>query len=257
MFACLLFGIGLAWVLFTRVPASQAMENWAKTELYGSIRSIGFLLLGLGSVGLIAIGLIEWRILKGWEPDWLRKFIPGCVVIDIYGGADDPAGHRRLEIEHPSGWTEWYILDSAEVGLCDVGDTVHLWTIGKHVAHVVRLQSSEIVYPPQTRLALWGRRREDSQSGCAWAILYLAPPFGSFCVGKALEHIITGEVAYLDSEPYVGTGWDAWGPAYILLMIGLAVLIWAVVMWKKGWTDEFLEDLQDSALSRGRSRWWN
>jgi hypothetical protein len=264
LFAILL-GFGMAWLYFTRIDPSVALERWVKTPRFGLFRDIGWALSILGSVGLIIVGFIEFRIVRGWEPRWLRRFIPGCVVVDIYKHGSDPKEHRRIEVQSPQGWANWYILDSEETGLCKVGDTVHVWAIGKHVAHITVIEASMIVHSPKTRLAGWGRTIEQSQGGCAWMVMVFAPLLGGGLVGKGLEHLIFGEAIFSERRrfragvPRLATGFDAQFVGVVLLVAGLALLGYVLHRWLTGWEDDEVNSLMESSLtsSRYRRSWWS
>ncbi len=266
LFAVLL-GIGAAWLFFTRIDPSVAMESWVKGPRLPMLRGIAWVLSSVGIVGLLVIGVIEFRVMRGWEPRWLRRFVPGCFVVDIYKHGSDPKEHRRIEIQSPQGWANWYILDSEEVGLCKVGDTIHLWAIGKHVAHLTVVEPSTIVYPPKTRIAEWGRTIEQSQGGCAWMVMALAPLLGGGLVGKGLEHLFFAEVhfsgggrRYRAAAPRIGTGFEAQFIGIALLVAGLALLGYVLYRWLDGWDDEEINSLMESSLTprRGWSSraWW-
>ena len=261
----MLFGIGLAWIWFTRVDPAVAMESWVKGPRFGAVRGIGWVLSSVGVVGILVVGVIEFAIMRGWEPQWLRRFVPGCLVVDIYKHGSDPAEHRRIEIQSPQGWANWYILDSEEVGLCKVGDTIHLWAIGKHVAHVAVVEPSTIVYPPKTRIAGWGRTIEQSQGGCAWMVMALAPLLGGGLVGKGLEHLMFAEVhfsgggrRYRAAAPRIGTGFEAQFIGGALLVAGLGLLGYVLYRWLTGWDDDEINSLIESSLTSRPSRrgWW-
>ena len=264
LFAILL-GFGMAWLYFTRIDPSVALERWVKTPRFGLFRDIGWGLTILGSMGLVIVGFIEFRIVRGWEPRWLRRFVPGCVVVDVYKHGSDPKEHRRIEVQSPHGWANWYILDSEETGLCKVGDTVHVWAIGKHVAHITVIEASPIVYSPKTRLAGWGRTIEQSQGGCAWMVMALAPLLGGGLVGKGLEHLIFAEAIFSERRrfragvPRLATGFEAQFVGVVLLVAGLALLGYVLHRWLTGWDDEELNSLMESSLtsSRFRRSWWS
>lgn len=260
-----LFGIGLAWIWFTRVDPAVAMESWVKGPRFGAVRGIGWVLSSVAVVGILFVAGIEIAIMRGWEPRWLRRFVPGCLVVDIYKHGSDPKDHRRIEIQSPQGWANWYILDSDEVGLCNVGDTIHLWAIGKHVAHVAVVEPSTIVYSPKTRIAGWGRAIEQSQGGCAWMVMALAPLLGGGLVGKGLEHLMFAEVhfsgggrRYRAAAPRIGTGFEAQFIGGALLVAGLALLGYVLYRWLTGWDDDEINSLMESSLTSRRSRrsWW-
>jgi len=265
LFAILL-GFGMAWLHFTRIDPSVALERWVKTPRFGLFRDIGWALMILGSVGLVIVGFIEFRIARGWEPRWLRRFIPGCVVVDVYKHGSDPKEHRRIEIQSPEGWANWYILDSEETGLCKVGDTIHLWAIGKHAAHITVIEASPIVYSPKSRIASWGRTIQQSQGGCAWIVMILGPLLGGGLVGKGLEHLISSEVhfsgsgrRYRASSPRIGTGLEAQVVGVVLLVAGMALLSYFLHRWLTGWDDDEVNSLMESSLtsSRYRRSWWS
>ena len=255
----------MAWLYFTRIDPSVALERWVKTPRFGLFREIGWGLTILGSAGLVTIGFIEFRITRGWEPTWLRRFIPGCVVVDIYRHGSDPKEHRRIEVQSPQGWANWYILDSEETGLCKVGDTVHLWAIGKHVAHIAVIEPSTITYPTKSRIAGWGRTIEQSQGGCAWIVMSLAPVLGGGLVGKGLEHLFFAEAIFSERRrfragvPRLATGFEAQFVGVVLLVAGLAVLGFVLHRWLTGWDDEELNSLMESSLTSARYRrtWWS
>ncbi len=261
-----LLGVGAAWVLFTGVDPSIALESWVKGPRLGAFRGIGWGLSMVGALGLLVVGIIEYRIKAGWEPRWLRRFVPGCLVVDIYKHGSDPKEHRRIEVQSPQGWANWYILDSDEVGLCSVGDTVHLWAIGKYVAHLTVVEPSMIVYPPKTRIAGWGRTIEQSQGGCAWMVMVLAPLFGGGLVGKGLEHLMFSEAIFSERRrfragiPRLSTGVEAQFIGGALLVAGLASLGYVLYRWLKGWDDDEINSLMESSLTprRGWSSrgWW-
>ena len=263
----MLFGIGLAWIWFTRVDPAVAMESWVKGPRFGAVRGIGWVLSSVGVVGILVVGVIEFAIMRGWEPQWLRRFVPGCLVVDIYKHGSDPAEHRRIEIQSPQGWANWYILDSEETGLCKVGDTVHVWAIGKHVAHITVIEASMIVHSPKTRLAGWGRTIEQSQGGCAWIVMVLGPLLGGGLVGKGIEHLISSEVhfsgsgrRYRASSPRIGTGLEAQVVGVVLLVAGLALISYVLHRWLTGWDDDEVNSLMESSLTssrRSRRGWWS
>jgi len=255
----------MAWLYFTRIDPSVALERWVKGARLPTFRGVAWVLSSVGIVGLLVVGVIEFRIIRGWEPRWLRRFVPGCLVVDIFKHGSDPKEHRRIEIQSPEGWANWYILDSEEMGLCKVGDTIHLWAIGKHVAHITVIEASPIVYSPKSRIASWGRTIEQSQGGCAWMVMALAPLLGGGLVGKGLEHLMFGEAIFSERRrfragvPRLATGFEAQFVGVVLLVAGLALLGYVLHRWLTGWDDEELNSLMESSLtsSRYRRSWWS
>jgi hypothetical protein len=266
LFAILL-GLGMAWLYFTRIDPGLAMESWVKGARLPTFRGVAWVLSSVGIVGLLVVGVIEFRIIRGWEPRWLRRFVPGWLVVDIFKHGSDPKEHRRIEIQSPEGWANWYILDSEEMGLCKVGDTIHLWAIGKHVAHITVIEASPIVYSPKSRIASWGRTIQQSQGGCAWIVMVLGPLLGGGLVGKGLEHLISSEVhfsgsgrRYRASSPRIGTGLEAQVVGVVLLVAGLALLSYVLHRWLTGWDDDEINSLMESSLTssrRSRRGWWS
>jgi hypothetical protein len=262
-FLAVVLGIGAAWVAFTPSNPVGAMESWVQTPKLGEFRFVGWLLSLLGFSALSAVAVIELLILKGWEPNWLRRFVPGCLVVDIYRHGSDPEGHLRLEVQSPSEWANWYILDQAETNLCKVGDTIHLWAIGKHVAHVAVVEPSMVVYPPQTRIAGWARNKEQKQDGCAWMFMLIAPLLGGGLVGKGLEHILFAEIRYSGGgrrrryvPPRVATGLEAQLIGGLMVTLGVVLAGWVFYKWMSGWEDEEIQELWQESYSSRRS-WWS
>jgi hypothetical protein len=251
------------WLMFTSILPSLALEAWVKTNKLGSLRGFAWAIFAISGVGLLSIGTMELAILKGWEPKWLRRFVPGCLVIEIYKNGSDPKEHRRIEIQAPSGWANWYILDSDEVGLCSVGDTIHLWAIGKHVAHLMVVDKSQIVYPPKTRIVPWSRIWEMKQDGCAWIVMWLAPLFSGGLFGKGVEHLLFQEVHWTSGRRYnriahIATGSPALWAGGTLALLGVGLAVCAFYYWLQGWDDSSInsDNLIEAAFVPSRRYWW-
>lgn len=180
----------------------------------GQIGLLGGVLLAFAGVLLVLIAVVEWRIYHGWEPIGLRRFYSGVTVVGKYRDDGDLPGHKRVEIQLQDGHRQSFILDPEEISLCKGGDLIHLWAIGKHVAHIVKIGPGD---PP---VGSWGQK-EGAPDGCAVAVMWILPVVGSFCAGIGASHLL-GHVGSVNMN--LG-----------LLIGGWAVAIVVGIVWIRGW----------------------
>jgi hypothetical protein len=256
-FAATFLGLGLALIYAAHVDPSRALESWAKVEstVY-LIRGLGWVIAGLCGVVLTVMGVMEYRLSHGWEPQWLSKFLPAVLVeeIRIYTKQDTVILVRTRE-----GNEYEFLLDRDEEQLCKPGDIIHLWYIGKYVANIVVIEKHHI--QPNLR----GIRKimsHQSQSIRAWFVMVLAPVVAGFMLGKGLEYLIFREMVNQRGPKYGPKVWVvSTGVAPALLGVALtvgAILIFfaSIRAWLNGWTDEFLEEV-DSSMFRSKRSLWN
>ncbi len=175
---------------------------------------LGMAFIGLSAPLLFLIAVVEWRIYYGWEPFWLRRFYPEARVVGKYRDDSDLPGHQRVEMEFRDGRRQNFILDLEELGLCEKGDLVHLWAIGKHVSHIV------VIEPSQAPAETWGLS-EDSGDGCAQFFMWVLPVVSTVVAGAGM-----GLLSRSATSPLVG-----WG----MVGGGLMVALLLGVVWIRGW----------------------
>ncbi len=264
-------GIGIAFAFWTKTPPDQALESWAKAPSYRNLHWLGWGMAWVAGLPLAVIGLLEHRINRGWEPEWLRKMHSGCKVLDIYRSEDDPPGYQRIEVRNQKGEARWFVLDPSEVGLCEPDDIVHIWAIGKQVAHIAVVKRADpnatnIPNPPGARFS------EKSQGGAELLMLF-GPTVAGMLVGKGIEHLISGEMKLggsfarmkifdfrryprLETPDYVASGWGVTLVAVVLLLIGIAAAGWMLYAWLSGWEDTELYVSPQGDPRPGSGQWF-
>ena len=177
----------------------------------GQAAAMGMAFVGFSAPLLFLLAVVEWRIYHGWEPFWLRRFYPEARVVGQYRDDSDLPGHQRVEMEFRDGRRQWFILDLEELGLCEKGDLVHLWAIGKHVSHIVVIEAGKA--PAGT----WGLS-EDSGDGCAQFFMWVLPVVSSVVCGAGVGMLGRSAAA----------GWMICGGLVVALLLG--------VVWIRGWS---------------------
>jgi hypothetical protein len=234
-------------LLCTQVNPALALERWVKNPVaLGKYHLIASLLSALSTLGLLGIGIAEWKIWKGWEPSELRRMYTGVSVVSIYRETADPKGYMRIEVtwvQDGIQCQEWFMLDPDELSLCKVGDLVHLSAIGKHVANIINVRNSS--WKPKLHSPmLWHRVSEFKQSRQNHLLMCLFPVIAGAFWGKGLEHVIYQEMV-LQSRRRV-TSLLSSGSAqffgWVMIFVGAIIIGCSLFCWYRGWDDSLFEE---------------
>lgn len=230
------FTLSVTTLIFTSVSPNVALEIWIRDDgNRNAYRSIFWILASVSAVSLATAGIMEWKLSQSWEPQWLTKFAPGCVVEGFTSRNHKPMvvlrkpNHEIFELE----------LDKDELKLANEGDVVQVWYIGKYLAHMTPIQSGA---QHQIPLGIPRYSGTPKQSILAWILMVGAPAIGGVFCGKGLEHVIFREL----TQEYYGEWWSQSGSqaaatGWILMILGLAITGSSAWKWIAGWDDQFLD----------------
>jgi hypothetical protein len=223
-------------LIATSISPTVALEIWIRDDgNRNAYRASFWVILLVSGVGLGASAYMENRLSNGWEPQWLTKFLPGCVVEGFTTRNKKPL----VVLRKPDQTIFELELDSNELNLAKVGDTVQVWYIGKYLAHMTALGPSNDL---QIQLPIPKLSSYVKQSPMAWLILVSAPLVAGILFGKGFEHVIFREMTTSDEGQrwcYSGFEPAVWGWALCISSIMLAG--WCAWKWIAGWDDSFLE----------------
>jgi hypothetical protein len=168
----------------------------------------------------------------------------------------------RIEVANQKNRTSWYILDPQEISLCSVGDLVHIWAIGKHVANIIVLEKTSYMQISNPAIST----SENQANELAVIFMSIAPFIAGGFIGKGLEHAIFGEMRAGSKRKYdapmIVSGLQVHIFGGVMIFAGVVVGGILLYKWVSGWDgrDSSLENLAND-FSRpnpnfGYRRWW-
>lgn len=236
------FAAAVTSLLSTTVSPSTALEIWIREDgVRNAYRSVFAVIAFLSLIGLVSSAVLEFRLARGWEPQWLTKFIPGCVVEGFTSRNHKPLvvlrkpDHQIFELE----------LDKDELKLANVGDVVQVWYIGKYLAHMTPLEAGANQNLFQKVPPFSGYAKQVSG---AWAIMISAPIVAGILCGKAMEHIVFREMTQSNKyEQWNSSPTEAAVVGWIMFLTGVGIAGSSAWKWLSGWDDAFMDQFFDTS----------
>lgn len=258
-FSALLMGSGLYVLILGSVDASNFKESWIRTPgMQQKLQWAGGSIFLITLVLLLICCVFELRLAKGWEPNFLRKLIPGCEVVEIKIRRNELSS---IFVRTQQGELFEFRLDRDEENLCQVGDVIHLWYIGKYIANIVVISPQTTISPtigPGGHFRFFAGSQR--QSFTAWVLMLTAPVLSGVLTIKGVEHMVTMQATWSRGRRssyayYLGSGtpdrrflveggW-AFGVGVLFAIAGIGLFLWTLKLWLEGWSDADFESITD------------